>query len=490
MRKMRITRLMAIVLTVVMMLGLWPQLSVSAAYENTHVNTGNQAYDIVEVAKTQIGYVEGSNNDTKYNRWYGTLSGLGYNYAWCQTFVAWCADQADIPTSLIARVSGTISAKDAFKKNGTYHTGPYEGGSYTPKKGDIIFFYSSATESKHHVGIVSDCVNGTVYTIEGNSSDMVVERSYSVTNSKIRGYGCPNYSGGTVETEPPSWATLATENYIVNYNVGDPVVFYADSDIATEYYINIDKDSKRLICEPMTEKRFSISFTETGYYTACVTARNSAGWVDSEYIGFRILQPANLGNNKIIYIENTSNNFLFTVQENNVLGAEKNYNKNQLWKLKLQDDGSYRFANLYDDQCLEVFSAGITNGTNVSVYTETAEFINQKFYIYDLYGAYYIKPVCSDLFVDMSLNIPYNVATYGYADDWAPQKFNIVDVTNALPLIGNINQDTSITLLDAVLLQKHLLSLRFLTAEQMQLADINGDGVVNVFDMSLLKTLL
>ena len=55
---------------------------------------------------------------------------------------------------------------------------------------------------------------------------------------------------------------------------------------------------------------------------------------------------------------------------------------------------------------------------------------------------------------------------------------------------SDINQDTSISLLDAVLLQKHLLSLRSLTAEQMQLADINGDGVVNVFDMSLLKTLL
>ena len=209
MKKTNIVKFVSIIASVVMMLGLLPNFSVSAAYENTHKNTGNYAYDIVEVAKTQVGYRETGTNDTKYNRWFGSLPGYGYNYAWCQTFVAWCANQAGVPTSMIPRVSGTISAKDTFKKNGTYHAGPYEGGSYTPKKGDIIYFYSSGSESKHHVGIVSDCVNGIVYTIEGNSSNKVATRQYSVNDGNIRGYGVP------FKDVPPTLNFYASTNSLV-----------------------------------------------------------------------------------------------------------------------------------------------------------------------------------------------------------------------------------------------------------------------------------
>ena len=51
-------------------------LQASAAYENTHINTGNQRADIVAIAQTQVGYHEGSlegttngsDNYTKYNK--------------------------------------------------------------------------------------------------------------------------------------------------------------------------------------------------------------------------------------------------------------------------------------------------------------------------------------------------------------------------------------------------------------------------------------
>ncbi|MGN0630124.1 MAG: dockerin type I repeat-containing protein, partial [Ruminococcus sp.] len=52
---------------------------------------------------------------------------------------------------------------------------------------------------------------------------------------------------------------------------------------------------------------------------------------------------------------------------------------------------------------------------------------------------------------------------------------------------ADLNQDGSVTILDAVLLQKHLLNFKKLTTEQMKLADINSDGRVNILDMSLLK---
>ena len=73
------TRWIAVCVAIVLGVGICEGLTVCAAYENTHTNTGNQRIDIVEVAKTQIGYHEGSlegttsgsNNYTKYNVWNG-----------------------------------------------------------------------------------------------------------------------------------------------------------------------------------------------------------------------------------------------------------------------------------------------------------------------------------------------------------------------------------------------------------------------------------
>ena len=45
-----------------------------------------------------------------------------------------------------------------------------------------------------HVGIVEKCENGIVYTIEGNTSDRVARRSYSLSSSTIVGYGVPAYN--------------------------------------------------------------------------------------------------------------------------------------------------------------------------------------------------------------------------------------------------------------------------------------------------------
>ncbi|MFR8613681.1 CHAP domain-containing protein, partial [Faecalibacillus intestinalis] len=44
-----------------------------------------------------------------------------------------------------------------------------------------------------HVGIVEKCENGTVYTVEGNSSDACKQRQYTVGSSNIYGYGIPAY---------------------------------------------------------------------------------------------------------------------------------------------------------------------------------------------------------------------------------------------------------------------------------------------------------
>ena len=269
-----------VVLSILLCLSFSLSLPAEAAYENTHVNTGDQATDLVEVARTQVGYHEGTNNYTKYNVWFGSLNDYGYNYAWCQTFVAWCANQAGIPTSMIPRVSGTVSGMDFFKKNGTW-----KDAGITPEKGDIIYLHSKSS-SGYHVGIVADVSGGQISTIEGNSSDQVAERSYSVGSSTIVGYGCPEY----VRPNPPTYARLDKNQ--VWYDLQDTIELYPTSDKATDFWLTVKKDDTVIKSEHVDvggSLKFYAGDYVAGNYYAWTTAYNSAGGVDSDGIDFSIV---------------------------------------------------------------------------------------------------------------------------------------------------------------------------------------------------------
>lgn len=82
-----------------------------------------------------------------------------------------------------------------FIKKGRYKS--------TPAVGDVIFFSGTRHSGANHIGIVYKIANGKVYTIEGNTSGAsgvvdngggVAKKSYALTNSKILGYGHPDYA--------------------------------------------------------------------------------------------------------------------------------------------------------------------------------------------------------------------------------------------------------------------------------------------------------
>lgn len=54
-------------------------------------------------------------------------------------------------------------------------------------------------------------------------------------------------------------------------------------------------------------------------------------------------------------------------------------------------------------------------------------------------------------------------------------------------LTGDINLDGKLSVSDVVLLQKYLIKSGKLTADQAKRADLNGDGVLNAYDLALLK---
>lgn len=141
---------------------------------------------IVEVAYSQIGNVGGD----PYWSWYG----FSNHVEWCACFVSWCADQCGyLDAGIIPKFSGCVLGINWFKEHGQWQSNTYE-----PAPGDLIFFdWNKAGVGQDgisdHVGIVQKVENGRVYTIEGNSSDMCRERSYTIGNYQIMGYGVPAY---------------------------------------------------------------------------------------------------------------------------------------------------------------------------------------------------------------------------------------------------------------------------------------------------------
>ena len=140
--------------------------------------TGSQA--IVQVALTQ----EGNGGDT-YWSWYGFTK----REEWCACFVSWCADQCGhIEAGVIPKFSLCSAGMEWFESRGQFMDG-----SYVPSSGDLVFFDWGNDGSVDHVGIVESVVDGTVYTVEGNSGDKVARRSYPIGYGQIVGYGVPAY---------------------------------------------------------------------------------------------------------------------------------------------------------------------------------------------------------------------------------------------------------------------------------------------------------
>ena len=140
--------------------------------------TGSQA--IVQVALTQ----EGNGGDI-YWSWYG----FSRREEWCACFVSWCADQCGyIEAGVIPKFSLCSAGMEWFESQGQFMDG-----SYVPATGDLVFFDWGNDGSVDHVGIVESVVDGTVYTVEGNSGDKVARRSYPIGYGQIVGYGVPTY---------------------------------------------------------------------------------------------------------------------------------------------------------------------------------------------------------------------------------------------------------------------------------------------------------
>lgn len=200
---------------------------------------GYSRQKVIDIALNEVGYLEkgsnssldsktgnaGYNNYTKYAR---DLNNAGYyngnknGYAWCDVFVDWCFYKAygkSVGQSLECQTgdlgAGCGFSAQYYKNKGQFYT-------RNPQPGDQIFFGSASNVT--HTGLVYAVDGSKVYTVEGNTSGSsgvvangggVFKKSYSLSYSKIYGYGRPKYGDNYTSTTTTSSTSSYTRTQFI-----------------------------------------------------------------------------------------------------------------------------------------------------------------------------------------------------------------------------------------------------------------------------------
>lgn len=146
----------------------------------------SQKANFVRVAAAEVGTMEEppNSNKVKYNS--------GNGQYWCGYFVMWCAKQVGLT---IPNCVYTPAGAAGFQGKGLWSNAA----TAKPVGGDIAFFDFPAGENIDHVGIVvKDNGDGTVITIEGNTSEEGKSGSQSnggCVAKRVRAYRKDNKRG-------------------------------------------------------------------------------------------------------------------------------------------------------------------------------------------------------------------------------------------------------------------------------------------------------
>ena len=382
--------------------------------------TGNQRTDIVNVAKSQVGYQEGSSssqlagtsyggkNYTEYGRWYGLQD------MWCAMFVSWCADTAGVSTSIVPKHCYTPTGLQWFKDRGlAYSRASVAKGNYTPKAGDIIYFKSSRNNnSTNHVGIVTKYSNGTVYTIEGNTSSATIstnggavcEKSYSISNTYIvyicspkyknTSTGSSNTSTTTSTSSSSSWLTGAAKDIVFDAE------YYANkySDLKAAFGTDASKLFNHFLSYGIKEGRCASPVFDVKYYVENNSDLKSAFGTDyvaavKHFVNNGInearvtAKPVNLGDKFKAKINYKSAGLNFSLSDDNVIVYTPSDAAAQTWTFERHSSGAYRIVNSKNGKSLA--TKAYTSESNVYI-ADYKDSRTQLWYIYEKSNGNYV----------------------------------------------------------------------------------------------------
>ncbi|HEY7622840.1 MAG TPA: CHAP domain-containing protein [Solirubrobacteraceae bacterium] len=156
-------------------------LAAPAAASAASTTTG--ATGALAAAQSQVGVAEqppGSNDSPQIAQYRTATAGSGVG-PWCAYFASWAAAQAGTPLGEAGQGFGSVSALYDWAQR-TGRATPAGTGA-RPNPGDLIVW------GGEHIGIVESVdADGSIHTIEGNSSNAVSRRTYGPDGGGATGY--------------------------------------------------------------------------------------------------------------------------------------------------------------------------------------------------------------------------------------------------------------------------------------------------------------
>src|SRR5438128_1289499 len=145
---------------------------------------GSAGQKMVALAQAEVGQAEqppGSNDSPRIAQYRSATAGSAVG-PWCAYFVSWAAQQAGAPLGEQGQGFGSVSAVMDWGQR----TGRALPAGSTPQAGDLIVW------GGQHIGMVESVdADGSIHTIEGNSSDQVSRRTYGRDGGGATGYVRP-----------------------------------------------------------------------------------------------------------------------------------------------------------------------------------------------------------------------------------------------------------------------------------------------------------
>jgi hypothetical protein len=161
--------------------GTTASLTGAAATTQPAPTSAGQA--ILNIVKGEVGVSEqppGSNDSPRIAQYRSATAGAGVG-PWCAYFTSWLAQQSGAPLGESGQGFGSVSALYGWAQR-TGRAIP-AGAGVVPQAGDLVVW------GGEHVGIVESVgADGSVHTIEGNSSNAVTRRTYGPDAGGATGY--------------------------------------------------------------------------------------------------------------------------------------------------------------------------------------------------------------------------------------------------------------------------------------------------------------
>ena len=142
---------------------------------------GGAGQGVLAAAQAEVGQAEqppGSNDSARIAEYRTATAGSGVG-PWCAYFASWAAAQAGVPIGEQGQGFGAVTAVWDWGQR----TGRTIPAGSVPQPGDLIVW------GGRHMGIVESVgADGSIRTIEGNSSDQVARRTYGPDGGGATGY--------------------------------------------------------------------------------------------------------------------------------------------------------------------------------------------------------------------------------------------------------------------------------------------------------------